>query len=284
LTGFVIGGIGGVALGLSGKDWVLASGKTVSRPIHAVVDAFIVGIPLGVMGLVWGARKDRTTLSPSKWHVAIGGGWSGVMTYKNMLNAAAVSLPPIPRHIPHWFGYLHYPNGDNSSTPYTWNFTVDYNFTKNWSTGFSFNNFVKQKIAEGTDPRNPGDDYEYAMGESYSLLADYTINPIVPENKTRLVVALGGGGSVHRLLAGGELGGTGYKEKQVTVTTHWRATIDYMSRKSLSLQLKASYKPRQTISIPEQTGGGQTLVAHAINFRALDITIGIRYHFDKFPF
>src|SRR5690349_2254062 len=52
LTGFTIGAIGGVLLGLTGKEWVLHNGKVVPRPLHAIVDAFIVGIPIGTMGLV----------------------------------------------------------------------------------------------------------------------------------------------------------------------------------------------------------------------------------------
>ena len=282
LTGFAIGAIGGVALGLTGKDWVLKSGKVVSRPVHAIVDAFIVGTPLAVMGSVWGARRDRSTLEPSKWHAAIAGGWSGVMTYRSMLNAATIS--GLPRHIPHWFGYLHYPNGQNSSTPYTWNISVDYNFTKKFSTGFSFNNFVKQTIVEGAEHNDTWHDFEYAMGESYSLLADYTFNPITPENKTRLVFAVGAGASVHRLLAGGVLGTVDYRVQKYTFTPHYRFTIDYMSRKNLSLQLKAGYKPLQNILIPEQTSGGNTLVAHSINYRALDVTVGVRYHFNALPF
>jgi len=280
LTGFTIGGIGGIVLGLSGKDWVLSNGKVVSRPIHALVDAVIVGVPLGVMGLCWGARKDRSTLAPSKWHVAIGGGWSSGMPYKSMLNAAKIS--GLPRSIPHWFGYLHYPNGESSSTPYTWNLTVDYNLMKHVSMGFSFNNFVQQKIREGLDPLQPGKDYEYARGESYSLLADYVINPITPENKTRLVFAVGSGASLHRLLAGGALGNTVYRAKKVSVTPHYRITIDYMSNKKLSLQLKAGYKPYQTITIPDQFDGSKWLMEHSINYRTLDITIGIRYHFNTF--
>jgi hypothetical protein len=269
LTGFVIGATGGVVLGLTGKDWVLKNGKVVSRPVHAVVDALIVGAPLALMGTVWGARRDRAELTPQKWHFAIGGGWSGVKTYKSMLNAATLS--GLPRHIPHWFGYLHYPDGANSSVPYTWKVSM----------GFSFNNFVKQSIVEGIDHHDEWHDYEYAMGESYSLLGDYVINPIVPENKTRLVVAVGAGASVHRLVAGGLLGNTGYRIVKASVTSHWRMTVDYMSRKNLSLQLKAGYKPEQWIRIPEQTDGTQTLLAHTINYRALDVTIGVRWHFDK---
>lgn len=283
-TGFLIGGIGGTVLGLTGKDWVLKDGSIVSRPIHAVVDAFIVGTPLGIMGLCWGARQDRSTLSPSKWHVAIGGGWSSGMPYQSMLNAAAISN--IPRHIPHWFGYLHYPNGENSSTPYTWNLSVDYNFAKHFSAGLSLNNFVMQKVVDA-DPHEhaePFHDFEFTKGKSYNLLADYIINPIVPENKTRLVFAAGAGLSVHFIKAGGLLGEVSYNQKKSSVTPHFRVTMDYMSRKSLSLQLKAGYKPYQTITIPEQTSGDQTLIAHAINLRALDVTVGIRYHFDQFPF
>jgi hypothetical protein len=282
LTGFIIGGAGGVALGLTGKEWVLHNGKIVPRPIHAIVDAFIVGTPLATMGLVWGARKDRSTLEPSKWHVAIAGGWSSGAPYKSMLNAATVS--GLPRHIPHWFGYLHYPNGENSSTPYTWNLSLDYNFTKKFSAGFAFNNFVKQEIAGGLDHHAAWHDYEYALGKSYSLLADYTINPIVPENKTRLVFAVGAGASVHHLIAGGLLGDDEYRFVKTSVTPHFRATVDYMSTKKLSLQLKAGYKPYQTIRIPEQTDGVNTLYAHAINFRALDITVAIRYHFNNLKF
>ncbi|MDZ4823101.1 MAG: hypothetical protein SH856_06555 [Flavobacteriales bacterium] len=284
LTGFVIGGIGGTVLGLTGKEWTLKDGSVVSRPIHAVVDAIIVGAPLGIMGLVWGARKDRSTLSPSRWHAAIGGGWSSGMPYQSMLNAAAIS--GIPRHIPHWFGYLHYPNGENSSTPYTWNLSVDYNFAKHFSAGLAFNNFVMQQVVEGDHPdhENPWHDYEFVKGESYSLVADYILNPIKPENKTRLVFAAGAGASLHRMLAGGVLGDVEYEQKKLSVTPHYRVTLDYMSRKSLSLQLKAGYKPFQTINVPEQISGDQNLIAHTINMRALDVTVGIRYHFDKLPF
>jgi hypothetical protein len=282
-TGFLIGGIGGTILGLTGKEWVLKDGSVVSRPIHAVVDAIIVGAPLGIMGLCWGARQDRSTLSPSKWHIAIGGGWSSGMPYKSMLNAAAIS--GISRHIPHWFGYLHYPNGENSSTPYTWNLSVDYNFAKHFSAGLALNNFVMQKIVEGDHPTHaPFHDFEYAKGKTYSLVADYIVNPIVPENKTRLVFAAGVGLSVHNMMAGGVLGDAVYEQKKTNITPHYRVTVDYMSRKSLSLQLKAGYRPYQTITIPQQTSGTQTLIAHSINQRALDITVGIRYHFDKLPF
>lgn len=276
LYGFVIGAAGGVALGLSGEDWVLDNGKVVPRPVHAIVDAFIVAAPLMVMGAVIGGRQDRSTLSPSKFHVAVGGGWASVMTYGSIRNAYIIS--GIPHHIPHWFGYLHYPNGRNSSTPYTWNLAVDYNLTRKVSLGFSFNNFVKQEIKGGLDHHSLGPEYEFAKGESYSLLADYVLNPIIPENRTRLVFAAGAGASLHNLLVGGSLGGPEYQVRRYTVTPHFRGTCDYYARRNLSLQLKVGYKPRQYVRVPEQTLGPTELIAHAVNFRSLDVTLGVRYH------
>lgn len=279
LFGFVIGGTGGVILGLTGKDWVLDNGKVVSRPVHALVDLFIVAVPTTLIGVIVGARQDRSTLETSRLHAAIGGGWSGAMTYKSMLNAYDIS--GLPRHIPHWFGYLHYPSGDNSSTPYTWNLSVDYNLAKRWTVGLHFNNFVRQQIRGGNDHRHPTSDREYAMGETYSVFGDYILNPITPENKTRLEFAFGAGAALHNLKAGGTLGAVEYKEQKYSVTPHFRATADYYSRKNLSLQLKVGYRPRQTIRLPEVIDGGRTLIAHSINFRSLDITLGVRYHFNK---
>lgn len=277
-VGFVIGGTGGVILGLTGKEWVLDNGKVVSRPIHAIVDMFIVATPTTIIGVIVGARKDRSTLHTSNFHAAIGGGWSSAMTYQTMINAWTISA--IPVHIPHWFGYLHYPNGANSSTPYTWNLTLDYNLLKKLSIGLSFNNFVKQEIKGGTDHHQPTEDFEFAKGESYTILGDYIINPIKPENKTRLEIAGGVGGSLHNLVAGGMLGTIEYKIRRTTFTPYFRATADYYSRKHLSLQLKFGYRAKQTVTIPEQTDGTRTLIAHAINYRSLDITLGIRYHFN----
>ncbi|MGV3640324.1 MAG: hypothetical protein ACO1NZ_07395 [Adhaeribacter sp.] len=278
LFGLGIGGAGGVVLGLSGKEWVLANGKTVSRPVHAVVDALIVGIPTAIIGTVVGARRERTTLSPTNLHFAIGGGWSGVMAYQSIRNAYDVS--GIPNHIPHWFGYLHYPNGENSSTPYTWNLTADYNLSRRHRLGIAFNNFVKQQVTGGADHHHPGKEYERAMGETYSLVNDYILNPIVPENKTRLVFSAGAGVSYHNLLVRGDLGGGIYEKRRRNVTPHYRGMIEYFSRRSLSLQLKGGYRPRQTVRVPEQSHGELTLLPHAVNFRSLDITIGIGYHLN----
>ncbi|KAA5547908.1 hypothetical protein [Adhaeribacter rhizoryzae] len=280
LTGFAIGGAGGIILGLTGKDWVLSNGKVVSRPIHAVVDMFIVATPLTIMGLVVGARQERSTLAPSRWHFALGGGWASVMTYRSIKNAYAIS--GIPNHIPHWFGYLHYPNGENSSTPYTWNITADYSLSRKFGLGLSFNNFVKQQIQGGTDHHEPGPEYESAKGETYSLVANYVINPIMPENKTRLEFSVGAGPSYHNLLVQGSLGTDEYEKRRKTFTAHYRAAIDYYSRRNLSLQLKGSYRPRQTVRVPEQEEGTTNLIAHAVNFRSLDITIGVRYHLKPF--
>jgi hypothetical protein len=278
LFGLAIGGAGGIALGLTGKDWVLTNGKTVSRPVHAVVDALIVGFPTAIIGTVVGARRDRSTLSPSNLHFAIAGGWSGVMAYNSIKNAFNVS--GIPNHIPHWFGYLHYPNGENSSTPYTWNLTADYNLSRKHRVGVSFNNFVKQQIRGGSDHHHPGKEYEQAMGETYSLVTDYIINPIVPENKTRLVFSAGAGISYHNLLVRGDLGDGQYEKRERNITPHYRAMIEYYSRRNLSLQLKGGYRPRQTVRVPEQQAGALTLIPHSINFRSLDVTIGIGYHLN----
>jgi hypothetical protein len=279
LFGLAIGGAGGVVLGLSGKDWVLSNGKTVSKPVHAVVDALIVGLPTAIIGTVVGARRDRSTLAPSKLHLAVGGGWSGVMTYTSIKNAFDASA--IPNHIPHWFGYLHYPDGENSSTPYTWNLTADYNLSRKHRVGVSFNNFVKQQITGGEDHHHPGPEYEQAKGETYSLLTDYIINPIIPENKTRLVFSVGAGISYHNLLVRGDLGAGQYEKREKNITPHFRGMIEYYSRRSLSLQLKGGYRPRQTVRVPEQRAGAITLLPHAVNFRSLDVTIGIGYHFNR---
>jgi hypothetical protein len=279
LFGLAIGGAGGVVLGLTGKDWVLTNGKVVSRPVHAVVDALIVGLPVAVIGTVVGARQDRSTLEPSRFHLALGGGWSGVMAYRSIGNAFDAS--GIPRHIPHWFGYLHYPNGENSSTPYTWNITADYNLSRKHRVGVSFNNFVKQQIRGGADHHHPGPEYEHAMGETYSLLTDYILNPIVPENKTRLVFSAGLGISYHNLLVRGNLGGGEYEARERNVTAHYRGMIEYYARRKLSLQLKGGYRPRQTLRVPEQRQGETTLLPHAVNFRSLDVTIGVGYHFNR---
>lgn len=276
LYGFAIGGTGGVILGLTGKDWVLANGKVVSRPVHAVVDMFIVATPLTLMGLVVGARQDKTTLEPSRWHLGLGGGWASVMAYSNIKNAFDMS--GIPNHIPHWFGYLHYPNGENSSTPYTWNLTVDYNFTRKYGFGVSFNNFVNQQIRGGINHRQPGPQQESARGETYSFLGNYIINPITPENKTRLEFSVGAGPSFHNLLVAGNMGTREYQTRKRTLTAHYRAAVDYYSRKNLSLQLKAGYRPKQQVRVPQQVDGATNLIAHSVNFRSLDITIGIRYH------
>jgi hypothetical protein len=279
LYGLAIGGAGGVVLGLSGKEWVLSNGKVVSRPVHAVVDALIVGIPTAIIGTVVGARSDRSTLAPSRLHFAIGGGWSGVMAYRSIRNAYIAS--DIPNHIPHWFGYLHYPSGENSSTPYTWNLTADYNLSRKHRVGVSFNNFVKQQIRGGSDHRHPGKEYEQAMGETYSVVTDYILNPIIPENKTRLVFSAGAGISYHNLLVRGSLGAEEYEKRKRNVTAHYRGMIEYYSRRNLSLQLKGGYRPRQTVRVPEQRQGETTLLPHAVNFRSLDVTIGIGYHLNK---
>lgn len=279
LYGLAIGGAGGVVLGLTGKEWVLANGKVVSRPVHAVVDALIVGIPTAIIGTVVGARRDRSTLAPSRVHLAIGGGWSGVMAYRSIKNAFDAS--GIPNHIPHWFGYLHYPNGENSSTPYTWNLTADYNLSRKHRVGVSFNNFVKQTIRGGSDHRHPGKEYEQAMGDTWSLVTDYILNPIIPENKTRLVFSAGAGVSYHKLLVQGSLGTGEYETRERNVTMHYRGMIEYYSRRSLSLQLKGGYRPRQTVRVPEQRQGEITLLPHSVNFRSLDVTIGIGYHFNR---
>lgn len=281
LVGFVIGGTYGTLLGIFGKEWVLNDGTVVSKPVHAVVDLFIVAIPMTTIGLIVGARHERSTLETSKFHVAVAGGWTSAMTYKTMLNAYDIS--GLPRHIPHWFGYLHYPDGDLSSSPYTWNLSADYNWSKKFVTGIAFNKIVKQEIQGGTDAHVMNDTTrEYAMGSAYGLFADYIINPIIPENKTRLEFAAGFGFAVHNLRAGGALGGVEYKVQKTTVAPQLRATIDYYSRKNLSLQLKGGYRTKQTVTVPEQIVGDRKLVAHAISFRALDITLGVRYHFNNF--
>ena len=281
LVGFVVGGTYGTLLGIFGKDWVLNDGTVVPKPVHAIVDLFIVAIPVSTIGLIVGARHERSTLEPSKIHVAVGGGWSSAMTYKTMLNAYDIS--GFPRHIPHWFGYLHYPNGDNSSNPYTWNLSADYNFSNHYSAGIAFNKIVKQEIQGGIDPHIMNDTTrEYAIGSAYGVFGDYTINPIKPENKPRLVFAVGAGFALHNLKAGGALNAVEYKVQRMTVAPQLRATVDYYSRKNLSLQLKGGYRTKQSVTIPELTVGNRTLVAHRINFRALDITLGVRYHFNKF--
>ncbi|HET7819028.1 MAG TPA: hypothetical protein VFL70_06945 [Bacteroidia bacterium] len=281
IVGFVIGGTYGTLLGVYGKDWVLHNGKVVPKPIHAIVDLFIVAIPVSTIGLIVGARHERSTLEPSKIHVAVGGGWTSAMTYKTMLNAYDIS--GFPRHIPHWFGYLHYPNGDNSSNPYTWNLSADYNFTNHYSAGIAFNKIVKQEIQGGIDAHVMNDTTrEYAIGSAYGLFGDYVVNPIKPENKTRLVFAGGVGFAFHNLRAGGALDGIEYKVQRMTVAPQLRATIDYYSRKNLSLQLKGNYRTKQSVTVPELIVGSRKLVAHRINFRALDITIGVRYHFNNF--
>jgi hypothetical protein len=279
LFGLAIGGAGGVVLGLTGKEWVLTNGKVVSRPVHAVVDALIVGIPVAVIGTVVGARQDRSTLEPSRFHLALGGGWSGVMAYRSIGNAFDAS--GIPRHIPHWFGYLHYPNGENSSTPYTWNITADYSLNPKHRVGLSLNNFVKQQIRGGADHHHPGPEYEHAMGKTYSLLTDYVLNPIIPENKTRLVFSAGAGISYHTLKVQGSLGDEEYEARERRVTAHYRGMIEYFARRSLSLQLKGGYRPRQTLRVPEQRQGETTLLPHSVNFRSLDVTIGVGYHFNR---
>src|SRR5690606_39022267 len=137
-VGFAIGGSIGIGFGLLGKDWVLDDGTIVPRWQHALVDMFIFAAPFVAMGGIVGVRQPRETLETSRLHVAAAGGYSTVMTYNSMIDAFEDS--GIEAEIPHWFGYLHYPNGDESSTPYTWNITADYNLSERISIGLSFNN------------------------------------------------------------------------------------------------------------------------------------------------
>lgn len=284
-TGFGIGGSIGVAFGLLGKDWVLNDGTIVPRWQHAVIDMFIFAVPFVTMGGVVGVRQPRSDLSPSRLHVAGGFGYSTVMTYNSILRAFDDS--GIEGEIPHWFGYLHYPNGEESSTPYTWNIAADYNLSEHFSIGLSFNNIVKQEVNEAGHTHTENEAgiigvNEWTKGEVYTLVADYIFNPIQPENKSRIEIAAGVGVGFQSLLIGGSFSTVDpdFKFREQIFTPYFRTTFDYYSRKTLSLQLKIGYRPLRDVFVPERSNGDVTVNAHNINYRALEWTVGIRRHFS----
>lgn len=268
--GFGIGGGFGFIFGIRGT-WVI-NNKAVPPFQHGIVDMFIFGTPAVIIGSIISSRKPTTSLTQSKLHIALGGGLSSLNVYSNMLDAFNTS--EFEGSTLHWFGYLHYPNGKNISIPYTWNFTIDYNITQHISTGFSYNKFAKQQV-EGKDNQE-----EYGKGSSYGLFADYIFNPINPQTRSRLEFAAGAGISYHYMIVGGTLDSLspGFKIKESKLLPHLRFTIDYYSRKQLSLQFKTAWKFNQPIEIPEQSNGNKTLVSHAVNFKSFDFTLGIRYH------
>ena len=284
-VGFGVGGTAGIIIGLTGPDWVLDDGSIVPKATHAFVDMFIFAVPTMVMGSVVGVRHPVSTLEPSRLHAQLGFGYSSVKTYKNMI--AAFDASGIASDIPHWFGYLHYPNGDESSTPYTWNFAVDYNLSDKFTVGFSFNNMVKQEINEAglthveTEQGMIGIN-EWTKGETYTVLADYVFNPIHDMNKSRLEVAAGVGVGFQNVKIGGSFDTPdsefGFTEQ--IFTPYIRTTIDYYSRKTLSLQLKFGYRPKRAVDVPMQTNGISTIQAHSINYRAFEWTVGVRRHFN----
>ena len=288
-VGFGIGAIGGVILGLTGKDWVLPDGRIIGRFPHAVVDAFIVGAPFTIIGGLVGVRKPKSTLKPSKWHIGIAGGWQSVMTYNDII--AGYENSGMPATIPHWFGYLHYPNGENSSVPYTWNLSADYNFHPKLLLGIALNNFVRQEVKSGQNHHVAtfplvDSPHEYVKGKTVSLLWGYILNPITPDSWGRLQYSTGVGVGMSFIEAGGRLESeySAYKVKEMVATPHVRAAIDYFSRPNLSMQLKFDYKFKQTIDIPTQidvTPYVNVLQAHSINLRSVDITLGVIYHFGE---
>lgn len=284
-AGFAVGGTAGIVIGLTGPDWVLDDGTVVPDWQHALVDMFIFATPTMIMGSVVGIRQPVSTLGPSRFHAGIGFGYSSVKSYRDMIDAFDAS--GIDSEIPHWFGYLHYPNGDESSTPYTWNFSMDYNLAPKFTVGFSFNNMVKQEINEAGFTHTEKEEgiigvNEWTKGETYAILVDYVFNPIHDLNKSRLEVAAGAGLGFQNVKIGGSFGtpGSDFGFTEQIFTPYLRTTIDYYARKTLSLQLKFGYRPKRAIEVPMQTDMINTIQAHAINYRAFEWTIGIRRHFD----
>ena len=282
--GFAVGGTAGIIIGLTGPDWVLDDGTIVPRWQHALVDMFIFAAPTMIMGSVVGVREDISTLAPSRLHAAAGFGYSSVKSYKDMI--AAWDASGLQSEIPHWFGYLHYPNGDESSTPYTWNISVDYNLSDHFTVGFSFNNMVKQEINEAGHTHTENEEFnivhEWTKGETYTLLADYVFNPIHDQNKSRLEVAAGAGIGFSSIKIGGgfDTPDSDFLLKEQIFTPYIRSTIDYYARKTLSLQLKFGYRPKRAVDVPAQTNVINTIQAHSINYRAFEWSVGIRRHFD----
>ena len=274
LAGFGIGAAGGAILGLSGLPWVLASGDTVPLLIHSVIDAMLVATPLTIIGVIVGTRQPRSTLVPSQFHIGLHGGYSGVAGYADI--HSAFDTAGFDPHIPHWFGYLHYPSGSNSSVPYTWNLTVDHNPHDHIGVGYSFNKFVKQEVNGANDER------EFVEGGSHCLFIDYVWNPIEPSNESRIQTSTGVGIALHAYQAGGDLGTTTseFLVKTTQVSPVLRAYINYFARKRTSLQLKIGYKFKQTIEVEGQTEGMITLPAHTINVRSVEFTLGIVKHFN----
>ena len=271
--GFGIGGVFGFIFGATGPPWVIDN-RVVPTFRHGVVDMFIFAIPPAIIGSIISSRMPRTSLAQSKLHIALGGGYTSLNIFDNMLDAFASS--GLEGSTPHWFGYLHYPNGNNVSVPYTWNITIDYNIIEHVSTGFSYNKFAKQQV-EGKN-----NETEYGKGSSYGLFVDYIFNPINPQTRSRLEFAAGTGISYHNMIISGTLDSlsSGFRIKESKLIPHVRFTMDYYSRKRLSLQLKTAWKFNRPINIPEQTNGNKTLISHSVNFKALDYTLGIRYHFE----
>ncbi len=284
--GFGIGALGGVILGLTGKDWVLVDGTVVPRLPHAIVDAFIVGGPTTIIGGIIGVRKPKSTLKSSKLHIGIAGGWQSVMTYSDMIDAFKSS--GMEASIPHWFGYLHYPNGDNSSVPYTWNLSADYNLHPKLLIGLAINNFVKQKVKSGINHSHESfpfvdSPHEVVYGSTYSLLWGYIFNPITPDSWARLQYSAGAGVGLSHMKVEGRLEGeySQFEFQKTFATPHARFAIDYFSRQNLSMQLKFDYKFKQEITVPMQVDTAphtNVLQEHTINLRSVDITLGIIYH------
>ena len=285
--GALSGAIIGAAIGGFGKDWVLTDGTIVPRITHVLVDAVIFAFPTLTGGMVIGCRRDRSGLSPSKFHFALAGGYSSAFAFRDMENAFISS--GLPAETPHWFGYLHYPNGDDRSVPYTWNGTFDYSITEHLSTGITFNKIVMQEVIDSIiTPQNhltydeADHNYEFAKGVSYLINIDWIINPITPDNPGRLEFASGTGVALSFLTFGGHLDslGTDFEDTKTMIAPYLRYTVDYYARKNLSLQSKFAFKFNQRVDVPEQTGGTIKLLAHQINFMAIDFTVGVRYHFN----
>jgi hypothetical protein len=171
----------------------------------------------------------------------------------------------------------------------TWNLGMEYNLSDHLRLGLARNNIPQQEVT-GIDSES-----EYARGTSYSILIGYVPHPVAPLFLSRFEFAIAAGIDYNSLSVNGTLNalfGSAIINRPVSfkVTGHnlgvqLSSSIDYYFSKDFSLQLKCAGRIMPSLDIAEvnytnpNNNEMKTLQAHTVHFSAVDLSVGVRFHF-----
>lgn len=215
--------------------------------------------------------KSVVPPSPARLHISLGGGL--IETRANNDVEEAFWDSGFGGTVGGWFGgTVDYPV--DHSLVVTWNLAVEYNLTEHFRLGLAWDKIPKQEV------HGLGSVYEYARGTSYTLLLEYVGTPAAPRFISRTESAVGAGLSLNSLSVSGRLSSSSpFEIKEEVVGVYVRGSIDHYYSRNVSLQLRLDVRLIPSVDVPEIRSGTKTLQRHSVNFSAVALTLGLRFHF-----